>query len=410
MIEPFLRYRNKLQAPHAPAMRGRIAELQQTLIREGIDAAWLTYSRDIFYYTGTAQPSVLVITPEDYSLFVRYGIDYALQESFLDKARIIEERRTDILKTFLDERLSCKRIGTQLDVLPVTHYMGLQKALSSYEIVNISPSILEQRKKKDSQEIACIREACRAVHAGYEAVLANLKPGISELELAAAIEYAHRRAGHEGTLFFRLHDFFMSNGPLASGENLLQQSGALLSLTGRGMSAAVPAGPSLRTIRKGDLLIVDIPAQIGGYHADQTRTYALGKASDEARRMFQALLEISNHLVHFIRPGIKASEVYHAALKKAARLGFSDNFLSLGNGRKSHLVGHGVGLECNEPPLLSAADESVIGSGFVLTIELHLLHPSTGAVKLEDMVLVHPNGCEILTTAPRALMEITGDR
>lgn len=158
------------------------------------------------------------------------------------------------------------------------------------------------------------------------------------------------------------------------------------------------------------MLIVDIPAQIGGYHADQTRTYALGQASDEARRMFQALLEISNHLVHFIRPGVRASGVYHAALEKAARLGVSDGFLNLGNGRKSHLVGHGVGLECNEPPLLAASDASVIGSGFVLTIELHLWHPVAGAVKLEDMVLVHPHGCELLTTAPRALIEIRDDR
>jgi Xaa-Pro aminopeptidase len=98
-----------------------------------------------------------------------------------------------------------------------------------------------------------------------------------------------------------------------------------------------------------------------------------------------------------------------AALEKAARLGVSDSFLNLGNGRKSHLVGHGVGLECNEPPLLSSADESVIGSGFVLTIEVHLLDPLAGAVKLEDMVLVHPNGCEILTTAPRTIIEIIDD-
>jgi Xaa-Pro aminopeptidase len=410
-----LRHRSSAQASDSKRLRGRIAALQTVMRQQAIGVAWIVFSRDVLYYSGTAQPSFLVVLQEDYYLFVRHGIHFALHESFIEPPKIMEERKLDRIKSRILPQISCKCLGTQLDILPVAQVDGLREVFSDFKLINISPIVLEQRKRKAPAEIDCIREACRAVHAGYEAVRSHLKPGISELELAAAVEYAHRLAGHEGTFFFRHPDFYMSTGPMASGGNLSNPSGALLSLTGIGLSAAVPAGPSLRRIKQGDLLIVDIPALVKGYHADQTRTYALGKAPKEAHRMFQAILTISDYLIDLIRPGIRASEVYTAAVRKAEQLGVADRFLSLGNGRKSHLVGHGVGLECNEPPLLALSDQTIIDAGFVLAIELHILDPAFGAVKLEDMILVTDTGCEILTTVPRKLIEtpdvaVTGKR
>jgi Xaa-Pro aminopeptidase len=223
--------------------------------------------------------------------------------------------------------------------------------------------------------------------------------------LAAAVEDAHRLAGHEGIFFIRQPDFFMSRGPLASGPNLYQISGVLYSITGIGLSASVPLGPSRRKIRRGDLIVVDIPVLVNGYHADQTRTYVVGKAKDGAKKLFQSLKEIANYLIDYITPGMKCSETYKMAIKKAGELQVEKPFLNFGNGRKSKIIGHGVGLEINEPPIISDYDHSIISDGFVLALDMHMMDERFGVVKLEDMILIGEVN-KLLTKTPRELFEI----
>ena len=98
--------------------------------------------------------------------------------------------------------------------------------------MDVSEIVLSQRQNKDGLEIEAVRKACRAVEAGHDWIMAGLKPGLTELELAAGLEQAHRLAGHEGHIFFRRPDFFMSRGPLASGPNLARFSGTVYSVTG----------------------------------------------------------------------------------------------------------------------------------------------------------------------------------
>jgi Xaa-Pro dipeptidase len=261
-------------------LQDRIKVLQCRVKEQGLAGALLTYSRNIFYYTGTAQPSYLAVWPENFRLFVRSGFDFAVQDVFIDKEKIEEERRLDNIgkKIFLKDKSRPERIGTELDVLTVEQFGQFRKAFPNTDFVNVSPIILEQRMIKDASEIDRIRKACDAIHRGHEAALTSLKAGVTELELAAAVENAHRLAGHEGIFFIRQPDFFMSRGPIASGPNLLRNSGVVYTITGVGLSPAVPAGPSKRKIEPGNIVIVDIPTLVEGYHADQTRTYFLGQS------------------------------------------------------------------------------------------------------------------------------------
>ena len=301
----------------------RINHLQKKLGDQDIAGALIFYSRDVFYYTGTAQPSYLVILPDDYRLFIRSGYDFARNDVFIDKEKVEEERRFDNIfkKIFnaLDE--GTRRIGTELDVLTVEQLGQFKKAFRNCDFVNISPVILEQRKTKDPGEIEKIRKACETIHRGHEAVLAVLKEGITELELAAAVENAHRLAGHEGIFFIRQPDFFMSRGPISSGENLFKTSGVVYTITGVGLSPSVPAGPSRRRLSKGDLVMVDIPVIVEGYHADQTRTYCLGKANENAMSMYVDLKTIADHLIASMKTGMRCSDIYRMAVEKASALG-----------------------------------------------------------------------------------------
>ena len=367
----------------------------------------LFYSRDVFYYTGTAQPSYFFVSPQDYRLFVRSGFSFAYREAQVEKEKIREERKLENIFEEISPLLRKERkIGVELDVLPANRFLELRRIFDAFEMVDISPLILNQRKRKDASEIEALKKACKAIHKGHEKVLSALKEGITELELAAAVEDAHRLAGHEGTFFVRQPDFFMSRGPLASGPNLYQISGMVYSITGIGLSPALPLGPSRRKIKEGDLVVVDIPVVVEGYHADQTRTYIVGKAKGETKKLFQSLKEIADHLINNIRPGMKCSDIYKMALKKAEELQVDKQFLNFGNGQKSNMVGHGVGLEVNELPTLANYDHSEISDGFVLTLEMHMMDEKFGVVKLEDMICIGEKKNDLLTITARELFEV----
>jgi Xaa-Pro aminopeptidase len=388
-------------------LKNRIRFLQQALREKGIAAALLSYSRDVFYYTGTAQPSYFVVLPDEYFLFIKSGFEFAINEVFIPKERVREERNLENIYKKIFSKLSAnKKIGTELDILPAVQLFRLKKIFPNFEFVNISPVILEQRKKKDSDEIRLIEKACEVLHTGHDAILENLKEGTTELELASAVENAHRLAGHEGIFFIRQPDFFMSRGPIASGPNLFKNSGVVYTITGVGLSPSVPAGPSRRPITKGDLVIVDIPTLVNGYHADQTRTYFLGKVNTQIKTMYHHLKEIADYLIENIRPQMKCSEIYQLAIEKSKNLEVKATFLSFGRGKKSRIIGHGVGLELNEPPTLADYDHSEVSDGFVLALDMHMMDKNIGVVKLEDMILIADNGNKVLTKTPRHLFEL----
>ena len=386
----------------------RLETLQRQIVDQGLGGALIGYSRNILYFTGTAQPSYLVVLPDEYTLYVRSGLDFALNDIFIPVERVKEERCLDKISEAFLKRMqpSGGQIGVEMDILTAEQFLNVKQLFPGCDFVNISPVVLEQRKKKTPQEIKQIREACKAIHAGHEAVLSSLKEGITELELAAAVENAHRLAGHEGIFFIRQPDFFMSRGPITSGPNLFRISGVVYTITGVGLSPAVPAGPSQRMINAGDIVIVDIPTLVKGYHADQTRTYCVGKAGKEIHSMYSDLKAIADHLVDNIRPGMACSDIYRMAVKKADELGRQDQFQHFGGGKRSRLIGHGIGLELNEPPIPSEYDHSPVEEGYVIALDLHMLDAELGAVKLEDMILIKGTESEILTTSPRKLFEV----
>jgi Xaa-Pro aminopeptidase len=259
---------------------------------------------------------------------------------------------------------------------------------------------------KNPSEVNSIRKACSAIHSGHLAAASVLRPGITELELAAAVENAQRVAGHEGCFFLRSTDFVMSRGPLASGPNLRHTSGTLYTLTGTGLSSAVPTGPSRRIIEPFDLVLIDIPTCVEGYHADQSRMYAAGRAPSRAKDLFEELREVADHIIQNMRPGITVRDLFNDAFSHAESIGLKDSFMRFDNGSRAHFIGHGVGLEINEPPLLSANSDVLLLPGMTLALELHLMEPEAYTVKLEDTLHITEMGADFLTLSPRLLIEV----
>ena len=388
----------------AGSFSARIQQLQETIKDRRLAGAVLFHSRDVLYYTGTAQPAYLVVLPEDYLLFVSRGYDFAQRDCGLAAERMVAEGKIDqICRRMFSGPGAGERVGTEFDLLTVPHARRLQEALRGRELVDIAPDVLHQRMAKDLAEINSIRKACAAVHAGHEAVLAHLKPGLSELELSAHVEAAQRLAGHEGMIFLRTTDPVMGRGCLGSGPNLRETSGTVYTLTGIGLSSAVPVGASRRVIEAGDLVLVDIPACVEGYHADQSRTYALGRAPERAVDLFGRLREVSDFLIERVRPGMSCGEMVALAFSRAEDLGLGETFMRFHRGTKGHFIGHGIGLEVNEAPLIARNNKIVLPSGTTLALEMHVMEPEGITVKLEDTLYLTDEGLQLLTLSPREL-------
>jgi Xaa-Pro aminopeptidase len=387
----------------------RISILQSNLSQAEVDVAILNYSKTIFYYAGTSQPAYLIVTPGDYHLLVQRGMEHVSEESFLPETRISEDGRNLVaVADFLKNRnWMGKRIGIEMDVTPASRYVRMTALLPGHEIVDITKLIMSQRQIKDSEEIETIRTACRMLHEGHKRTLTVLHEGMTELELSAEIEDAHRRAGHEGQWFSRQFDARMGRGALASGENLSRIAGNVLTVTGAGLSKALPLGASRRIIRNGDIIVIDIPTITNGYHCDQSRTYVLGRASEECRTLYGDLKKIADTLISWVKPGVQCSEIYRKAIDISGELGLERHFMYLGSSSdRVPLVGHGVGLEINEPPILGKKSKDVIEADMVVALELVMFRSSREILKIEDTIRIHPGGNEILTITPRKLHEI----
>ena len=207
----------------------------------------------------------------------------------------------------------------------------------------------------------------------FRSVLPQIKPGISEIILAAEIEYEIKKRGGSGPSF----DTIVASGP---------------------RSAWAHARPTSKLLRKNELVVLDQGAILRGYCSDLTRTVFLGRAPVKVRRLYNAVLEAQGAAREAIRPGVKAGEVDAAARQTLKRLRLAQYF--------THGTGHGLGIEVHEMPRLGRGEETVLEEGMVVTIEPGVYIEGLGGIRIEDDVVVTSKGAEDLTSAPREFLEL----
>jgi Xaa-Pro dipeptidase len=271
------------------------------------------------------------------------------------------------------ERIS-KQVGSAplcVDVLSIENWRALGIAVGGENRLEAASQLIRDlRKVKDPQEISLIREACRIADTGMKTAQEVIRPGIKEKEVAAEAEYAMRKAGSDGVAF----DTIVASG----------------------YCCAYPHGTFLeKTIHDGDLVVVDLGATWRFYHSDITRTFVAGKPSEKQAKMFEAVKLAQKSAFKAIAPDVWARDVDATARLVITDAGFGDFFV--------HNLGHGVGLEVHEAPVLSPDSKDLLGVGNVLTVEPGVYLPGYGGVRVEDTVLVNENCAEKLTLTPYTL-------
>jgi Xaa-Pro dipeptidase len=391
---------------HSEVYRKRLEQLQANLRHKGWQAALVMQPRDLYYYAGTAQPANLWVPDEgDPVLFTRRVHKLAQEATWIDRT-VSASGFGEMSRALADLDLSLPSgaiLGVEQDVLPYRLVEGLKKNLEGVTLENLSPLVLKHRFVKDDEELARIRKAVELWEKGHEAIMETLAAGVAEYEVAAAMENAARRGGGDGMVWPRRWDSYLpAGGIVASGPNTWEVSGEAMTVTGVGLSQALPWGPSSRRLEAGDLVVVDFALSYEGYHCDMTRTYCVGDPSQEQRDLWERLLELHLQVVDRVRPGVTGEELYLVARGLAEDMGLIDNFMGVGSERGSY-IGHSIGLEVDEWPVLGAGYREPLPVGAVITIEPKFMVPGQGAVMVEDDIVVTPSGHEVISTLEREL-------
>lgn len=369
----------------------RIARLKDRLVSEGLDGAILLYPTDIYYFTGTRQNAALwVPAAGEPVLLVRKSLERAALESAVSDVRPFPPSRE--LPALFDH--GAKRIGLTCDVLPVQHYRFYANLLKGIELADISAVNRDLRAVKSEAELDLLRTSGRRLAAVFAEIPLFLIPGIREVDLAAELEYRLKRAGSEGR--FRMRAF----GQDIAGLAVAGESGAAPGcfdgpITGRGISASSPFGSSEAVIMEDTPVLVDYAGVFDAYIVDMTRVFVIGKLPDNMQKAFSEALRIQSWLAENLRPGAVCEDLYNASVVMAREAGLGEQFMG-----QAKFVGHGVGLELDELPVLAKGFQSPLQAGNTIAIEPKFIFPGIGAIGIENTFAVTDKGGELLTALP----------
>ncbi len=390
----------------ATELYARIEKLQKELVDKKLDGALILQNTDLFYFSGTIQQANLYVPAKgDPILAARKSFRRARAESALENVTPLASPKQlpEILK---DNGVPIpKKIGMELDVLPVNLFDQYQSIFPDTELTDISTAIRMIRAIKSDYEIEIIRQA--AVKADQVAEFAGqiLRPGMTELEAAGLIEARARKLGHQGIIRMRLWGSELFYGHLMAGPSAAVPSYLASPTGGEAANPSVAQGAGFSVIKPNQPILLDYVFAYRGYLADHTRIYCSGKLPDDLKRAHEAILKIQARLKNEARSGAVSGEIYRLAVRLASDAGLEKNFMGVGP-RRIRFVGHGVGLELDEFPFLAKGQKLALADNMVIALEPKVIFPGKGVVGIENTHLVTKNGLEQLTIFEEGIVKL----
>ena len=387
-------------------IKQRIRRFQTELAAIDLEGAFILQNADIFYFTGTIQSSFLFIPSQgEPILMVQKNLQRARHESSLNEIVPIKNKNQipRLLSDFKFDPLT--RAGLEMDVLPANLYLWFKKTIPRCRWVDVSDSIRKLRMIKSGYEIKQIQKATAILHVGFDEIKKMIQPGMTELEIDGYLAMIARREGHMGTMRMRGWNQEMTYAHVLSGDN-----GSVVSMLksphgGSGNTPAMAQGAGFRKIKKNEPIGIDFGVAVNGYIGDMFRTYVIGNLPDPLKKAYGCAQEILALLSETLRPGISCAQLYEAALEKAAHEGLREFFMGHGEGQVK-FIGHGIGLEIDDYPIISPHFNGVLEKGMVLALEPKFVFPKKGVVGLEDDYLVTSSGSKRLTQTDQSLIQI----
>jgi Xaa-Pro aminopeptidase len=390
----------------AEEIKTRTTKLQDKMREKGIDLALILQNADLFYFTGTLQRGYLCIPQNGEPVFfVQKYYDRAVQESPLP---CIKVKGMKALSNLLqDHGIKGERLGLEFDVIPVSLFDRIKDLFGNWQPLDISTEIKEIRSIKSSFEIKQIKRAGEITDLVFTAVSNHLREGMSELELDGVLVSIGRAAGHQGLVRMRGFNQEMMNIYVLSGDSASIVSFGDTPLCGSGANHAIAQGSSPKKIRRNEPIVIDYGGGHNGYVTDETRTFVIDKLKDHLERAYQVARSIIEDVESSAKPGDVATTIYERAKAIAAKEGLEPYFMGHGEGQVA-FVGHGIGLEVNEWPIIGRGFRRPLESGMVFAFEPKFVFPGEGAVGIELDFIVREDGVERVTHFPTDIVSVAG--
>ncbi len=280
------------------------------------------------------------------------------------------EEKYAILSRYLS---GLKKIGISFSNITVKEFNNIKEKLGDIEFIDIDTELMEMRQVKDNFEISLIREAGKIASEAAEEIIDHIKEGMTENDLAAKLTYLLMKNGAQENAFTPI---------VAFGEN----------------SAEPHYFSGRRKLKEGDFVLMDFGARYRKYNSDITRTYIFGRGSEKQKRMYETVRKAQEIGIEAIIDGKTGKDVDSEVRNFIDSTEFKGLFI--------HSTGHGVGLAVHDHPALSQTSALILRENMVVTVEPGIYVKGFGGVRIEDDVLVKKNGREVITTAPRDLIEI----
>ena len=383
----------------------RISRFQKILQRQEIKAALIVQLIDRFYFSGTIQDGVLIIPAEgDPRYLCRRSVERAKAETPLQVIPFKSFKEIPLSLEDLDA-LHATRLGLELDVIPAALYQRFSSMVQGADWVDLGPLVREVRAIKSPYEIERIRAAGVQVGKVIDTARETLTEGMREVEFASILEKRARELGHQGILRMRGFNQELFYGHIFSGPDAAVISHLDAPLGGKGMNPSVAQGAGLRTIQRGEPVVVDFVGNVGGYLIDQTRIMVIGDLDDALVEGFGQACTIADAVVSAAAPGVLWSALWDVATVTAQDLGVTDRFMGP-EGEQVRFVGHGIGLEVDEYPFLAPRLDRELEEGMVFALEPKIFHPGEGITGIEDTYLVTGEGLERLTVTEREIIKV----
>lgn len=361
-------------------MNERLQSLLLSMKDQGWDHVLVTDPKHVYYLTGFASDpherflGLLLSSANDPVLIVP-ALDANAAEAASTVKNIVTHQDTDSPYLLLKEQIqgTAGTLALEKDQLTVSRYEKLRQHVNADRIEDVGLALRDLRIRKSAEEVKIIKNAVRLVEEVLTQGLAQVKIGVSELELVAELEYLMKKLGADAPSFATM---------VLSGPN-----------------TALPHGvPGARRIEAGDLLMFDLGVYAGGYASDITRTFAIGDLKPEAVNIYETVLAANLAGIQAVKPGVTYGSIDQAARNVIDGAGYGHAFV--------HRLGHGLGMDVHEYPSVHGLNQDILQPGAVFTIEPGIYLQGVGGVRIEDDVIVTGDGVEVLTSFPKELTVI----
>lgn len=378
----------------------RIKKIQSLMTEQGVEAMLISDNANKYYLSGRVYNGYTFITAEGKTIhFIRRPVE-------LSGDNVIYIHKPENISEILSQKgiATPSTIALELDVTPYSSIMRLSNVFPEAKIANASSILRNARSVKTDYEIDALKRSGEMHTKAYAAIANIYKPGMTDLEFQVEIERISRLEGCLGEFRISGDSMEIYMGNVICGENADTPSPYDFAMGGGGINPSLPVGCNGTKIEQGMAIMVDVNGNYTGYMTDMTRVFCVGNLDELSLKAHACSQRICRELSQMGKPGIEAKALYNRAIEIVTEEGLEHLFM--GHRQKAGFIGHGVGIEINELPVIAPRSRDILTIGNVIALEPKFVIPTIGAVGVENTYIVTSLGMECITHAPEEIINL----